>query len=444
VATDIPGRIRERCYAYGIAANRTMAPNPASGHGLMPAELRTLFDRAFAGAGIGRPSAYQWAETLRAFALRSNGKLATCSADAKHQHFAGQGCASCARQRLINQTAVQAKAQPKAKAKTRSALSLRFSRSAPRGAAAPVAVTYQRPAGGGWFGWLMAALLVSPFIFLGWAAIQRASTAPSTSRNDPSFPRPLRKKASISTVLEVAKTLDKEALLEEVSRLNPFPNNHIGPSDENIRGCEQTLAEWQKVSQAAREALRMERDKVVKQRGLPRQRFPVPERKDRNACEVLYYEGSKILDVQAFQHRRADPAIPDETVTAAVQTLEQAIVNGHEFNTLVWNYLGHAYVVAGDLDRAYAALLTCLMIDRFGVAFALPSIPSWWLEDWEKDRIRILTARAQVAVAKLQDRLIEPKTQELALRELPERPPPEPAPETKPPKVKPRRTAKAK
>ena len=46
VPTDIPSRIRERYYAYGLRAHRLMAPSPVSAHASVPRELRELFDRA--------------------------------------------------------------------------------------------------------------------------------------------------------------------------------------------------------------------------------------------------------------------------------------------------------------------------------------------------------------------------------------------------------------
>ncbi|MGK5040727.1 hypothetical protein ACQ4WQ_10325 [Janthinobacterium sp. GB1R12] len=111
VATDIPGRIRDGYYAYGVKRHKNMAPNATSGHALMPPELRAMFDRAFSPSPTPqRPSAADWAQLLRGYAQRSGGKLVVCAANAEHQHFAGLGCAACARDKVIA-SAAQASVQ---------------------------------------------------------------------------------------------------------------------------------------------------------------------------------------------------------------------------------------------------------------------------------------------------------------------------------------------
>src|SRR4030095_2604237 len=101
IPSDIPGRIAHGCYAYGLRANPEMAPNPASGHAAMPAELRHLFDHAFTAKGIVRPSAEEWVNRLRAYGRRSTGMLVACRADRSHQHFAGLPCGACARKAVL-------------------------------------------------------------------------------------------------------------------------------------------------------------------------------------------------------------------------------------------------------------------------------------------------------------------------------------------------------
>ncbi|WP_332860305.1 hypothetical protein [Janthinobacterium svalbardensis] len=112
VATDIPGRIRDGCYAYGVKRHKQLAPNATSGHALMPPELRAMFDRAFSQSPQSqRPSAADWAQLLRGYAQRSGGKLTICAVNPEHQHFVGQGCAACARDKVIvaaGQASVQA------------------------------------------------------------------------------------------------------------------------------------------------------------------------------------------------------------------------------------------------------------------------------------------------------------------------------------------------
>ncbi|MBX9402326.1 hypothetical protein K4L06_13510 [Lysobacter sp. BMK333-48F3] len=111
VPTDIPSRIRERYYAYGLRAHRLMAPSPVSAHASVPRELRELFDRAF-GDGGERPSAADWSAALRDYARPSSGRLVVCKREREHQHYAGQACASCARQDLLAKTARKARPRP--------------------------------------------------------------------------------------------------------------------------------------------------------------------------------------------------------------------------------------------------------------------------------------------------------------------------------------------
>jgi hypothetical protein len=104
LATDLPGRIAQGAYAYGLRRNPLIHPSPASGHEALPEELRRLFDQAL-GGGTQRPAAAQWAEVLRGYALRANQRLVACERDAAHQHFAGLACAACGRVALMARTA---------------------------------------------------------------------------------------------------------------------------------------------------------------------------------------------------------------------------------------------------------------------------------------------------------------------------------------------------
>ncbi|QQP96256.1 hypothetical protein [Lysobacter enzymogenes] len=112
VPTDVPGRIRERCYAYSQRGNPVMAPNPVSGHALMPRGLRDLFDRAFGDEPAQRPSSAEWSETLRAYAQPSRGLIVICAKNREHQHYANEPCAACVRHDLLNATARKAAARP--------------------------------------------------------------------------------------------------------------------------------------------------------------------------------------------------------------------------------------------------------------------------------------------------------------------------------------------
>jgi hypothetical protein len=119
VSTDIPGRIAQRCYAYGLVPNPNLAPSPVSGHQAMPADLRALFDRAFEGLGGNRPTAAEWASALKVYAQRSNQRLVLCVRDRQHQHFVGLPCAACARGALIANTARSVEAAKSAWASSR-------------------------------------------------------------------------------------------------------------------------------------------------------------------------------------------------------------------------------------------------------------------------------------------------------------------------------------
>ena len=178
VATDIPGRIRDGCYAYGIKRHKQLAPNATSGHALMPPELRAMFDRAFSPSPKPqRPSAADWAQLLRGYAQRSDGKLVVCTANPEHQHFAGLGCAACARDKVIvaaGQASVLAQQQIQAQSQPRQ-------RSA-RGAhhTAPGQAPVRLPAGAGQAnavgisgkGWAVVVLLIVLFLigFTAWTS----------------------------------------------------------------------------------------------------------------------------------------------------------------------------------------------------------------------------------------------------------------------------------
>ena len=173
VATDIPGRIRDGCYAYGVKRHKQLAPNATSGHALMPPELRAMFDRAFSSSPQPqRPSAADWAQLLRGYAQRSGAKLVVCTVNSEHQHFAGQGCAACARDKVIvaaGQASVFAQQQILAQSQPPQ----RSVRRTPPGQA-PVAVPLAGNTGGGFSGkgWAVVVLLIVLFLigFTAWTS----------------------------------------------------------------------------------------------------------------------------------------------------------------------------------------------------------------------------------------------------------------------------------
>lgn len=115
LATDIPGRIKAGAYAYGMQGNRTILPNPGSGHRHFPPQIRSLFDRAFGTVAALRPRAAEWRNVLQDFALRGSGKLAACTRDPAHQHFAGMVCAACERKALVARAARAPRPKPAAR-----------------------------------------------------------------------------------------------------------------------------------------------------------------------------------------------------------------------------------------------------------------------------------------------------------------------------------------
>lgn len=114
VPDDLPGRIAAGCYAYGTETAKNILPVPASTHHLLPGELRKLFDRAFTGSPARRPSADEWAQILRPYALRSTQKIVLCKQ--QHQHFAGMPCLVCAREKQVAEGVNQARQHQKAQA----------------------------------------------------------------------------------------------------------------------------------------------------------------------------------------------------------------------------------------------------------------------------------------------------------------------------------------
>ena len=146
LATDIPGRIAQRAYAYGLRANAHQLPNMSSGHLCMPMDLRTMFDRAFAGADAGRPAAVEWRSLLTGYAQRTSQRLILCKRNAEHQHYAGQACASCERLALL----AKARAAPKPEStKAWTPAMARAQRTRPnpfaRSPAPPASTAYPRP-----------------------------------------------------------------------------------------------------------------------------------------------------------------------------------------------------------------------------------------------------------------------------------------------------------
>ncbi|HAY43155.1 MAG TPA: hypothetical protein DCY59_06190 [Micrococcaceae bacterium] len=117
--SDLPGRIAAHLYPYAQGRGETrILPSPVSGHAAFPAELRDMFDRAFANQARRRPAAAEWSSLLLRYARRNNGLLVKCAKDGAHQHFSGMPCAACARKTLLANSVRASKARPGKKAKS--------------------------------------------------------------------------------------------------------------------------------------------------------------------------------------------------------------------------------------------------------------------------------------------------------------------------------------
>lgn len=100
IPPDTEGKIKSNLYPYGLIPHKRVSPKPGSAHEAIPVELRTLFDHAFGDSPSSRPTAFEWAESLRKFASASSGLLARC--DNQHIHFKGMLCATCLREQVIS------------------------------------------------------------------------------------------------------------------------------------------------------------------------------------------------------------------------------------------------------------------------------------------------------------------------------------------------------
>lgn len=100
IPPDTERKIKSNLYPYGLIPHKRVSPKPGSAHEAIPVELRTLFDHAFGDSPSSRPTAFEWAESLRKFALASSGLLARC--DNQHIHFKGMLCATCLREQVIS------------------------------------------------------------------------------------------------------------------------------------------------------------------------------------------------------------------------------------------------------------------------------------------------------------------------------------------------------
>lgn len=102
----IPERGEVPSPAHAIAANAfaySASPRPGVRQppetlslSALPAQVQTLFERAFSAQHTGRPSAQEWEDALNAFAA----ELVECQEKPEHQHLKGQPCPWCELERI--------------------------------------------------------------------------------------------------------------------------------------------------------------------------------------------------------------------------------------------------------------------------------------------------------------------------------------------------------
>jgi DNA-binding helix-hairpin-helix protein with protein kinase domain len=102
VPNELQEKIADRLYAYGLNPHPRLAPQVLSIHDCIPVELRNMFDKAFTGRPIQRPSAAGWAAVLETYSRRQNGHIQQCSANHEHWHFSGMPCGTCRQSEVRN------------------------------------------------------------------------------------------------------------------------------------------------------------------------------------------------------------------------------------------------------------------------------------------------------------------------------------------------------
>lgn len=106
--------IRDGLYAYGVEPHPTMRPILASRHAGFPAPLRALFDRAFLGRSVERPSAREWRDALAALRQQPEHfrRCTRAPTNVMHIHFSGAPCPECVLTLLDTQPIPVATATP--------------------------------------------------------------------------------------------------------------------------------------------------------------------------------------------------------------------------------------------------------------------------------------------------------------------------------------------
>jgi hypothetical protein len=399
VPTDIPGRIADRCYAYGVRPSPRMMPNPASGHTSMPVDLRSMFDRAFESTGLARPRAAEWAHLLHEYGRRSTGKLVACSTDRKHEHFASMPCATCARAALLAQAAQLATMAPRPRPRPH----------APPAGRAPVPTQPPKRSG--------AKVMIGIVAAIGSFGVVVALLSDGRSRRSESPPpatdRQPAKAMSQRSVLLAEKQLDlvltaaggesEQAVLDLVKDL---PGKGFDGDEES---CELALKTWRNTV-----AWTVETPSFAGEGYLDNYRqavtgsleIPSPSR---GPCSELYYSQQYVIysmeRCHIAQHATSPPPWGSsnacaEVLAAGVAVLRQGAIHAQSRICITWHYLAQAYVLADDATNAYRSFVVSLLLNPSAEPHEYQAVTTLILLSPPQMRMRAEILQAQ-AIAKV-------------------------------------------
>jgi hypothetical protein len=415
--TDIPGRIAKHCYAYGVRPNPSMAPSPASGHALMPDDLRAMFDRAFEGTGSTRPSAAEWAPVLREYGQRSTGKIVTCRANRQHEHFAGMGCAACARGRLLEQAARAA--QQKSPKRLRDGRPRTGGAGATQTMGAAGASSSARSAST--MGWPMKLLFaVSTITALIWFAANRGCWRRDETASE-SHRKVIWSAPSLSSTHVTLLTLELDVMLARADGTSPGPllaqlDWRTKPEweDDTKATCEAARRWWlAKTAWIADDPFFLE-DKpllLARMAGIPLDEGAsehISSARIHGPCDQLHRQRSAILRIQelcriVLASSVGYPGVGQaacrehDIIRAGIEVFEQELIGGEASNALVWESLAQAFLLADDNVRAERAFVVVELLYR-KKPFALPWRSVSLEEPWLSERAAILSAKAKARV----------------------------------------------
>ena len=417
VPTDIPGRIAHRCYAYGARANSEMAPNPASGHTVMPLDLRQLFDRAFTAIGLARPSADDWVSLLQGYGRRSTGLLVTCRVNASHQHFAGLRCGACARAALLTKAASVVRAPVRnAPARTaRRAARLPTARlSAPLTPAIWPPPSHPSPPRSLSSGRWKPLVAVIPALILVLSLLCRESpksaqtrrmiTDSANTKREERVPERLTPVARLDEVLKAARAYGKGAILQELGRL---PTSW----EQGQKECRAAAESWHEKVQWTKGDLAYAKDRYV-----------VLAESQPDSCTNPYFFVLRIVRTMELCMRRlhspgAYPGVGEAecqqnlVIPAGVDTIQRILVHWQSLEPSIWERMAEAFLLSDDYYNAQAAFVISALLYRNREEWQF--FQSVIEEGSLHEREEILRARAMAKVRSWND---EPVSDEISAK----------------------------